>query len=143
PQQQVVELALDRFGRRQLVTGDIGHLTKLVLQAFVPRLRELLGKAVLLGLDRLRPVQVRAPKLVELEDFVDRRRLSFQLGGSTHPFRVTADELERQHYDSAFITGKRITSLTEGWSVSSITGRANSAAASRKIWMLSASRVFR
>src|ERR1700682_484324 len=62
-----------------------------------------------------------APLLVEREDLVDRRRLAFQLRRAAHLVGIAADQLQGQHYDSAFMTGNRITSRTDGWSVSSIT----------------------
>src|SRR5260370_1781688 len=120
-QEQEVELMFHRV--RQLERGLrlIGHLAKPDLQTVVSRPGEFLREPVLFGLDRLRLVQVGAPGLVELQDLIDRRRFTFELGRPPHSLGVAADQLQRKHYVSAFMTGNRITSLTDGWSVSSIT----------------------
>src|SRR5579864_9068901 len=123
PQQEIVELPFYLVRPGQLLFRSVGHLTQPHLQRVVARLRKVLGQLVLLGLDRLCLVQVTAPSLVQLQDLSDWRRLTLQVGRPLHTLRVAPDELEWKHYDSAFMTGKRITSRTEGWSVSSITSR--------------------
>src|SRR5579864_965383 len=122
-EEQQVQLLLDGVRHLERSLGFVRHPAELLFQTLVARLGELFGKAVLLRFDRFRLVQMRPPTLIELEDLVDRRLLAFQLRGPAHPIRVAADQLEREHYVSAFMTGNRITSLTEGWSVSSMTRR--------------------
>src|SRR5207249_11427457 len=123
PEQQVVELFLDRVSHRQLALRGVRHLAQALLQRLVPRPRELLRELVLLGLDGLRLVQMSAPCAIEAQDVVDRRRLALELRGAADGIGILADELEREHYDSGFMIGKRITSRIDGWSVNSITRR--------------------
>src|SRR2546421_1232381 len=124
PQKQVFELTLHRVRDRELALCGIRHLAQPVLQRFVARPRELFGKLVLLCLDRLGLMQMPPPRLVESQDVVDGRRLALQLRRALDGVRVLADELERQHrYTSDFMTGKRITSRIDGWSVRSMTRR--------------------
>ena len=123
PQQQVVELPLDCFGLGKLGLAAIRHLAQPLLQCFVASLRELLGQRVLLGLDRLGRVQVSAPLLIEGEDLVDGRGFAFQPCGMAHAVGLAPDQFQRQHQDSAFMTGKRMTSRMDGWSVSSMISR--------------------
>src|SRR5260221_13466014 len=124
-EEQVVEVALHRLGLPQLVLRPVRHLAQAVLQRLLARLRELLRQPVLLGLDALRRVQVLAPFTIELKDLVDRRRLTLQLGRAAHSIRIAPDELEGQHQPavSGRITGNRITSRIDGWSVSNMTRR--------------------
>ena len=96
-QEQVIEPALERFGIGELGLGSIGHLAQPRLESLVPRLRKLLRQPVLLGLDLLGRVKMRAPLAVQLEDLVHRRGLPLELGGAPDAVRVATDQLQRQH----------------------------------------------
>ena len=113
-QQQIVKLAFHRLRDSKLALAGIGHLAQTFLECLVARPGELLGELVLLLLDFFGRGEVFAPRSVQPQDLVDGRRFGLELGGAPDDIWVLADEGQRQHQLSAFMTGNRITSRTDG-----------------------------